>query len=144
MLPYITETQAVKLFKELLKEGDSPSAPFNPSELLNKVVTLDLGVVEHKAWLEDNQYQVNIDAEIIEKMIELNASEVVVPFKLTCDNKEYIIIYYEAASEEMISSLIDIYPDHANGEEHHTFNNLAYRADTEDPIVVLTKEQPLE
>jgi len=136
MIPFIAKMDNASK----VKPEPSP-APFNPHDLLNKVVTLDFGEAYKTSVYGEDVYMLPIEPE--QFMIIRNMAEEVqtnLPsFKLRFEGKDYVIISYESLGDTSLDNLVDIDMDDASMTEHNTFDYIVQETDSEtgDSWVVL-------
>lgn len=124
------------------KPQPSPT-PFNPTELLNKVVTLDFGNTEKFPAIGENTYRL-VDLEPEQFMMLKEMCNIYSPnipsFKINVEDREYIVISYESVSDTAIGDLVDIYIDDVSATEHNTFDTIELYTDAETgdqtPIII--------
>lgn len=142
MIPFIANMDNAKPVSD-----DPKPQPFNPHDMLNKVVTFDFGEVEDITWLaSDLTAFINLEPAVFESLLNMceDAPYNGLPaFKFKYEGKDYIIISYEKLGEYSIGNLVDIDMDDASLTEHHTFDYIEMITDSEtgDSIVILGLNQ---
>lgn len=140
MIPFIANMRSAD------NSGDKPQPePFNPHDILNKVVTMDFGEAEKIIWQDVEVYALPIDSDQF-MMIRNMAQEVgtnLPSFKLRFEDKDYVIISYTSTSMSTIEELVDIDMDDASMTEHQTFEVISMFTDTEtgDSVIILAPNE---
>ena len=133
-IPANDDTDVIK--RAVLEGKEDPVTPADPTTLYNKLVPLDFGEVSPTSI--EKTYEITEIADIVWAIYEYGIETA---FRLTYENKEYIVIAYEndeTSSEERVKliNLVDIYADDSTAEEHNTFESITAEKDVETGGVV--------
>lgn len=138
MIPFIANMKNGSEVKPGPQPGPEPT-PFDPTELVHKFV-FDFGHAEPTTlYPYQDCYELSVLPDEFMSFVLI-----MIPFRFTFNDKEYVIVEYSPISENDITEFVDVYADDINLTEHTTFEGYVITLHTDpetgDSVILLHKE----